>query len=95
MNIYLVVTTNSNTLFLFSEVKQGEFAYNKERKQLMVRGWVEEMGYRKEEYFTKVRPYKVDGVPQLRAEVKRKDATGSHFRRVSSWTCPPLDRKLW
>jgi hypothetical protein len=32
MNIYLVVTTNSNTLFLFSEVKQGEFAYNKERK---------------------------------------------------------------
>ena len=60
----------------------------------MVRGWVEEMGYRKEEYFTKVRPYKVDGVPQLRAEVKRKDATGSHFRRVSSWTCPPLDRKL-
>jgi hypothetical protein len=59
-----------------------------------VRGWVEEMGYRKEEYFTKVRPYKVDGVPQLRAEVKRNDATGSHFRRVSSWTCPPLDRKL-
>ncbi len=38
-----------------------------------VRGWVEEMGYRKDVYFTKVRPYKVDGVPQLRAEVKRKD----------------------
>jgi hypothetical protein len=60
-----------------------------------VRGWVEEMGYRKDDYFTKVRPYKVDGVPQLRAEVKRKDGKGGGFRKVSSWWCPPLDRKLW
>jgi hypothetical protein len=60
-----------------------------------VRGWVEEMGYRKDEYFTKVRPYKVDGVPQLRAEVKRKDGKCGGFKRVSCWTCPPLDRKLW
>jgi len=60
-----------------------------------VRGWVEEMGFRKDDYFTKVRPYKVDGVPQLRAEVKRKDGKGGGFRKVSSWWCPPLDRKLW
>jgi len=60
-----------------------------------VRGWVEEMGYRKDEYFIKVRPYKVDGVPQLRAEVKRKDGKGGGFRKVSGWSCPPLDRKLW
>jgi hypothetical protein len=60
-----------------------------------MRGWVEEMGYRKDDYFTKVRPYKVDGVPQLRAEVKRKDGKGGGFRKVSSWWCPPLDRKLW
>jgi len=60
-----------------------------------VRGWVEEMGYRKEENFIKVRPYKVDGAPQLRAEVKRKDGKGGGFRRVCSWSCPPLDRKLW
>jgi predicted metal-dependent phosphoesterase TrpH len=60
-----------------------------------VRGWVEEMGYMKDVYFTKVRPYKVDGVPQLRAEVKRKDGKGGGFRRVGSWSCPPLDRKLW
>jgi hypothetical protein len=60
-----------------------------------VRGWVEEMGYSKDDYFTKVRPYKVDGVPQLRAEVKRKDGKGGGFRKVSSWWCPPLDRKLW
>jgi len=60
-----------------------------------VRGWVEEMGYKKDVYFTKVRPYKVDGVPQLRAEVKRKDGKGGGFRRVGSWSCPPLDRKLW
>jgi hypothetical protein len=60
-----------------------------------VRGWVEEMGYRKDVYFTKVRPHKVDGVPQLRAEVKRKDGKGGGFRRVGSWSCPPLDRELW
>jgi hypothetical protein len=60
-----------------------------------MRGWVEDMGYRKEDHFIKVRPYKVDGVPQLRAEVKRKDGKGGRFRRVSSWSCPPLDRKLW
>jgi hypothetical protein len=60
-----------------------------------VRGWVEEMGYMKDVYFTKVRPYKVDGVPQLRAEVRRKDGKGGGFRRVGSWSCPPLDRKLW
>jgi hypothetical protein len=60
-----------------------------------VRGWVEEMGYMKDVYFTKVRPHKVDGVPQLRAEVKRKDGKGGGFRRVGSWSCPPLDRELW
>jgi hypothetical protein len=60
-----------------------------------VRGWVEEMGYSKDDYFTKVRPCKVDGVPQLRAEVKRKDGNGGGFRKVSSWWCPPLDRSLW
>jgi hypothetical protein len=60
-----------------------------------VRGWVEEMGYRKDEYFIKVRPYKVDDVPQLIAEVKRKDGKGGGFRKVSGWSCPPLDRKLW
>jgi hypothetical protein len=47
-----------------------------------VRGWVEEMGYRKDVYLTKVRPHKVDGVPQLRAEVKRKDGKRGGFRRV-------------
>jgi hypothetical protein len=60
-----------------------------------VRGRVEGMGYRKEEYFIKVRPYKVEGVLQLRAEVKRKDGKGEGFRRAGSWSSPPLDRKLW
>jgi hypothetical protein len=60
-----------------------------------VRGWVEGMGYRKEEYFIKVRPYKVEGVLQLRAEVKRKDGKGEGFRRVGSWSCPPLAKNLW
>jgi hypothetical protein len=60
-----------------------------------VRGRVEGMGYRKEEYFIKVRPYKVDGVLQLRAEVRRKDGKGEGFTRVGSWSCPPLARNLW
>jgi hypothetical protein len=60
-----------------------------------VRGRVEGMGYRKEEYFMKVRPYKVEGVLQLRAEVKRKDGKGEGFRKAGSWSCPPLDRNLW
>jgi hypothetical protein len=60
-----------------------------------VRGWVEGMGYRKEEYFIKVRPYKVEGVLQLRAEVKRKDGKGEGFKRVGSWSCPPLAKNLW
>jgi hypothetical protein len=60
-----------------------------------VRGWVEDMGYRKDEYFIKVRPFKVEGVPQLRAEVKRKDGKGGGFRKVSNWSCPPLNRNLW
>jgi hypothetical protein len=42
-----------------------------------------------------VRPYKVEGVPQLRAEVKRKDGKGEGFRRVGSWSCPPLAKNLW
>jgi len=30
------------------------------------------MGYKKDEYYVKVRPFIMDGVPQLRAEVKKK-----------------------
>jgi hypothetical protein len=60
-----------------------------------VRGWVEDMGYGWEQYFIKVRPYKVDGVPQLRAGIKRKGEKGGGFRTVASWSCPPLDRKMW
>jgi len=60
-----------------------------------MRGWVEGKGYRKDEYFIKVRPYKVEGILQLRAEVKRKDGKGGGFRRAGSWSCPPLDRNLW
>ena len=60
-----------------------------------VRGWVEDMGYGMELYFIKVRPYKVDGVPQLRAGIKRKGEKGGGFRTVDSYSCPPLDRKMW
>jgi hypothetical protein len=65
-----------------------DFVYDIRRK-------VELMGYRKEEYFVKVRPFKVDGVPQLRAEVKKMDGRGGNFERVGCWSCPPADRSLW
>ena len=61
---------------------------------LMVRGWVEEMGYRKEDFFIKVRPFKVDGVPQLRAEVKRMGRKEG-FVRAGCWSCPPVNREWW
>jgi hypothetical protein len=60
-----------------------------------IRGDVEQMGYRKEDYFIKVRPYKVDGVPQLRAEVKRMGDKGGAFKRVAAWSCPPADKRIW
>jgi hypothetical protein len=59
-----------------------------------LRGWVEEMGYRKEDYFIKVRPFKVDGVPQLRAEVKRMGGKEG-FVRAGCWSCPPVNREWW
>jgi hypothetical protein len=60
-----------------------------------IRGEVEQMGYRKEEYFVKMRPYKGEGAPQLRAEVKRMVGRGVSFERVGSWSCPPAERSLW
>ena len=60
-----------------------------------IRSKVEQMGYKKDEYYVKVRPFIMDGVPQLRAEVKKKDEGGSSFERVGCWPCPPADRTLW
>jgi len=65
-----------------------DFVYDVRRK-------VEQMGYKKEEYFVRVRPFKVDGVPQLRAEVKKINGRGGIFERVACWSCPPADRSLW
>jgi hypothetical protein len=58
-----------------------------------VRKKVEQMGYRKDEYFIKVRPFKIDGVPQLRAEVKRMEGRGGSFKRIGCWSCPPADSR--
>jgi hypothetical protein len=53
------------------------------------------MGYRKEKFFVKVRPAIVQGVPQLRAEVREGERRGGRFQRVACWSCPPAERKLW
>jgi len=56
---------------------------------------VERMGYRKEEFFVKVRPAVLGGLLQLRAEVRRVEKKGERFERVACWSCPPADRRLW
>jgi hypothetical protein len=56
---------------------------------------VERMGYRKEEFFVKVRPAVLGGLLQLRAEVRRVEKRGGRFERVACWSCPPADRRLW
>jgi hypothetical protein len=60
-----------------------------------IRGKVERMGYRKEEYFIKVRPFKVDGIPQLRAEVKKMNGRVGSFKRIACWPCPPAAHIGW
>jgi hypothetical protein len=65
-----------------------DFVYDIRRK-------VDQLGYREDEYHVKVRPFKLDGVPQLRAEVKKIVGRGGSFERVGCWSCPPVDRRLW
>jgi hypothetical protein len=44
-----------------------------------IRGVVEQMGYRKEKFYLKVRPAIVQGVPQLRAEVRGMERRRERF----------------
>jgi hypothetical protein len=60
-----------------------------------LRGRLEQMGYRKEEFFVKIRPVMVEGVPQLRAVVRAMVKRGGRFDRVACWSCPPAERRLW
>jgi hypothetical protein len=43
----------------------------------------------------KVRPYRVDGVSQLRAEVKRMGLRGGLLGKGCLLVCPPADGRIW
>jgi hypothetical protein len=58
-----------------------------------IREKVEIMGYRKKEYYTRIRPARVDGRVLLRVETKKKD--GGKFEGLAYWRAPPLDKEYW
>ncbi len=84
-------------MILRSSGVRPSFHWPKEMVEFVseIRGVVEQMGYRKEKFFVKVRPAIVQGVPQLRAEVREGERRGGRFQRVACWSCPPAERKLW
>jgi hypothetical protein len=58
-----------------------------------IREKVETMGFRKKEYYTRIRPARVDGRVFLRVETKKK--VGGKFEGLAYWRAPPLDREYW
>jgi hypothetical protein len=58
-----------------------------------VREKVEKMGFGKKEYYTRVRPARVDGRMFLRVETKKKE--GGKFTGLGYWRVPPLDKEHW
>jgi hypothetical protein len=54
---------------------------------------VETMGFGKKEYYTRVRPARVDGIVFLRVETKKKQ--GGKFKGLGYWRVPPLDKVHW
>jgi hypothetical protein len=84
-------------MLLRSSGVRSSFHWPKEMVEFVssLRERVERMGYRKEEFFVKVRPAVLGGLLQLRAEVRRVEKRGGRFERVACWSCPPADRRLW
>jgi hypothetical protein len=58
-----------------------------------VREKVEETGYERHVYFTRIRPALVEGRVYIRADVKMKE--GGKFKRVAYWRTPPRDKAKW
>jgi hypothetical protein len=58
-----------------------------------IREEVDNMGYDRKEYYTRVRPSMVDGRVFLRADVKKKD--GGRFEWLANWRAPPKDKEYW
>jgi DNA repair exonuclease SbcCD ATPase subunit len=58
-----------------------------------IREKVETMGFGKKEYFTRIRPTRVDGQVLLRVETKRKE--GGRFEGLAYWRAPATDKAHW
>jgi hypothetical protein len=58
-----------------------------------VRGKVEIMGFGKSEYYTRIRPARIDGRVFLRVDTKRK--AGGKFEGLAYWRVPPRDKEYW
>jgi hypothetical protein len=58
-----------------------------------IREKVETMGFGKKEFYTRVRPARVDGRVFLRVETKKKE--GGKFEGLAYWRAPPLDKVHW
>jgi hypothetical protein len=51
------------------------------------------MGYDRKEYYTRVRPARVEGRVLIRAEIKKKN--GGRFEGLAYWRAPPRDKEYW
>jgi hypothetical protein len=58
-----------------------------------IREKVEEMGFGRKEYYTRIRPVAKDGRVLFRADTRRKE--GGKFEGVAYWRAPPLDKEYW
>ncbi len=58
-----------------------------------IRTEVHKMGYDRKDYYTRVRPAKIDGQVLLRAETKKKE--GGKFEGLAYWRAPPDDKEYW
>ncbi len=58
-----------------------------------IREKVEEMGFGRREYYTRIRPVMKEGRVLLRADTKRKE--GGKIEGLASWRAPPMDKEYW
>jgi hypothetical protein len=73
----------------------ASFQWPKECMELVdrIREKVETMGFGKTEYYTRVRPARVDGRVFLRVETKRKEE--GKFKGLAYWRAPLRDKEYW
>jgi hypothetical protein len=73
----------------------ASFQWPKESMEFVekIREKVEEMGFGRKEYYTRIRPVTKEGRVLLRADTRRKE--GGKFEGVAYWRVPPLDKEYW